>query len=161
MAPLNEKQTLKKLGIDAWDKLSREKFGNYIHLIPKVDKEVRLKILEQLPEILTFTTELVQTVVSAQRDITQKNHDTTSEVISALESILKSLDQLSQRPELTFEQIQYICDKQVEIAHLLVKLDENNKNFLVEVLKGVAGLGIAALAVIAVVFGAKELGDGG
>jgi hypothetical protein len=157
MTTLNEEQALKTLGIDSWRNLSKDKFLKYVTMVPDVSENVRLKVLDQLPGIMGFTKEFVQTIISEQRDITQKNSETTNIIIHSLEAIQSSIDQLSKQPNITFEQRQYFCGIQVEIAQIYLELDEHNKKFLSDIWDGVVKFGITVLGFVVLVLGGKFL----
>lgn len=154
----NESQVMDKLGIKSWRNLSKERFLEYIAVIPDVSEEVRLKIIEKLPECISFTKELVATMRVQHEKTLNENSKNTDGIINSLNAIQKSLDKISDRPELTFEDIKYICDKQMEIAKLYNELDKRNKDFLKYIWGGVVIFGIGVLAFIGSLLGNKYFG---
>lgn len=151
----NEKQVLDALKIKSWKKLSKEKFLEYVAIIPDASEEVRLKVLERLPECLGFTKDLLETMKAQQENIANHNTKVTEKIIESLNAIQKSLDNMGNKPKLNFKERQYICEKQMEIAKIYVALDSSNKDFLQKLWNGLVAFGGAALLLVGAVFGIK------
>ena len=130
-------------------------------MVPEVSEEARLKILEKLPECIDFAKELVATMKAQQENIAKHNTDITQNIIASLNAVQKSLESMGNKPDLTFEERKYFCDKQMEIAQMYIALNSTNKDFLQKLWKGVSTFGIVALFVIASVVGVRFLGGKG
>jgi hypothetical protein len=152
----SEEQLKKKLKIDSWRNLSKEKFLDYIALIPNVSEEIQLKVLENLPECLSFTKDLTETMKFQLEKIVDENSNTTSSVIKSLDAIQKSLDSFGSKPELSNEDLRYIIDKQMELAKMYIELSKDDKEFLDKIWSGVVTFGVVVLLFIGAILGLKK-----
>jgi O-phosphoseryl-tRNA(Cys) synthetase len=50
----NEDELKKALEIDTWKNLSRDKLIKFVAMMPDMDKELALKVVEQFPEFKRF-----------------------------------------------------------------------------------------------------------
>jgi len=112
-----------ELGIESWDEFTQEKFLEYISMLPDISEETRLKVIEQMPNTLDFTRDLLKTMIVQQENILNSNNKSIEATINSLNSIQKTLDKLSDQPNLTKEDIKYIADKQMELAYMYKSLD--------------------------------------
>ena len=65
----NEDELKKELEIDTWKNLSRDKLIKFVAMMPNMDKELALKVVEQFPEFKRF--------VSDALDVIEKRHEST------------------------------------------------------------------------------------
>lgn len=56
---INENQVKAAIGITDWRHLSKDKLMNFISILPDVDNEVAIKIIEQFPEFSKNSVEMV------------------------------------------------------------------------------------------------------
>lgn len=148
----NEEQIKKGLKIKTWRELSKDKFIQYLKLAPNIDKEVHLKILEQVPNFVSLTTEISKGALS----VAEKNKETTSEMLDILKEVITSFTDLSKQENISSEERRFIIENTIRIAEIINQMDERNKGFLKEVLKVVGWLGAFAIIVLGVVFGVKK-----
>lgn len=154
---LNDNQVMEKLGINSWRELSREKFMDYVAIIPDVSEEVRIKVLEQFPECIKFTNDLIEAMKSQQSEAIASNEKLINNSMNSLDAIQKALEKLIDRPDLSSEDIRYICDKQLELAKLYIELCKTHSGFLENVLKNFATFGVVVLTFVASFLGIKFL----
>lgn len=155
----DEKQVLKALNIGSWRNLSKDTFMKYMALVPDIDKETQLRILEHAPEILSFTKDMVEAMRTQQESAINKATDVTNKTIEALNAIQENFENMGNAADLTFEERTYFCDKQMELAHLYMRLDETHKKSVGEYLKtGLAYVGGALLLVLSGLLGIKVFG---
>lgn len=65
----NEDELKKAREIDTWKNLSRDKLIKFVAMMPDMDKELALKVVEQFPEFKRF--------VSDALDVIEKRHEFT------------------------------------------------------------------------------------
>ena len=153
----SEEQLKKKLNIDSWRNLSKEKFLDYVAIIPDVSEEIRLKVLENLPELLNFTKDLTETMKFQQEKIINANLNTNNAVIKSLDNIQKSLDSFGNKPDLSKDDLRYIVDKQMELAKMYIEFNKEDKEFLKNIWSGVVKYGLAVLLFVGSILGIKYL----
>lgn len=146
----SEIEVMRALEIDSWRNLSKDRVVRLASMIPDMDKEVALKVIEQLPEFTSFA---LQTL-----DVMEKRHESTLVQNSAsqervhlayqeLRVVLKGeLDR-----ELSWEQRKHILGLLMETAERESQKDSENKRFLDGLFNKAAMVG-AAVAALAVVY---------
>lgn len=150
---LTEQQVLKKLHIEDFRHLTKDKVIKMASLLDKMDPEVAKKALEQFPEfsgsIKSMLSEYKDTLdkcLESNKESTQSYYDSCNLIIASLQ---KQLDNQS----LTFEDKQYIIDKMLEVSKMMGDKDSENKKFIATLaVIGATTVGIAA-AVLSSVLG--------
>lgn len=97
---IDEEQLKEQLGINTWRELSKDKLFDFLQLSPSIDKELHLKILEQVPNFVTLTKEVLENITV----VVEQNEKSTTDVIEALKLIINSLDNFAQKDDLTEEE---------------------------------------------------------
>lgn len=148
---LTEDEIKKKLKISDWRNLSKEKVMQLIQMSPNIDKEVFLKILEQIPHLVDETKVIINAFkesvdASKSMSIETKKYYTTisNRILDLLES-----DKLSD--ELKIE----LKDLLVLIANKMDDLDNRDKVFMSAQLSKFWDYAGKALLVFATIFGVK------
>lgn len=148
---LTEEELKKKLKVSDWRNLSKEKVMQLIQMSPDIDKEVLLKILEQVPHLVDETKVIINAFkesidASKSMSIETKKYYTTvsNRVLDLLES-----DKLSD--ELKIE----LKDLLVLIANKIDDLDNRDKVFMSTQLSKFWEYAGKALLVFATIFGVK------
>lgn len=146
----DEKQIMNVLGIDSWNRLSKDKVLKFAAMMPDMDKEVMFKIIDQFPEFRVFAKDVLdnmekthESVINANRDNQKQNHETFSELRRILENELNK--------DITFEEKKYFIDKLFQLCDMEVKHDDKNKSFLKDIDKN-SLIGASLLLLAAVVW---------
>ena len=63
-AKMNEEQLKNLLRINSWRELSKDKLYDFIRLSPNLDKEVYIRIVEQIPNFVTLTSEIIKHIIA-------------------------------------------------------------------------------------------------
>ena len=148
----SEEQVKSILGINTWRELSKEKFLEYLKLSPRIDKDLHMKILDQVPNFVSLSNNIATSIV----ELAQKDKEVSLKTLDILHSIANALTDLSKKEFLTTEERMYVLDKLIEIAHIVSKIEERNKGFILTLAKVVAGIGTFALLVLAIAFGVQQ-----
>jgi len=147
----SEVQLKEKLGINNWRELSKEKLLQYMKLAPNIDKELHIKILEQVPNFIQLTNDITTNVIN----IAEKKKEVSVTVLNVLRTIAESLNELIKKDNITPEERMYAIDKVIELSRIIDDIDKRNGDFFDTVVKIAAGIGGFGLAVLAVVLGIK------
>lgn len=149
---LSEDQVKNKIGISSWKQLSKEKFFEYLKLSPQIDKEVHMKIIEQVPNYAELANQISKNIL----DLAEQKKDITSQTLSILKTISESLTDLAKKEFLTPEERNSILDRLMEMVRIIEKIEESHGGFTKEMVRIVSGIGALALVVLAVVFGVQK-----
>lgn len=161
---MTEKQVKKKLGIRSWDEIRKGDYVEFIEVLPKLDKDVLLRMSESIPHFLGFASDLVQTVRLVAEKSIEEDEASTKAIIEALSSIQNGLADLTKRENLSFEDMQYVCSQLMEIAGIYERMNKVNKEHsekrMKHIVNAVAGVATVLGAVILAVFGIKDNNSG-
>lgn len=157
---ISEEQVKKALGIQSFRNLSKDKVMKFVSLIPQMEKEVAIAIINQFP----VYAEQAGNMITCLRDICDRvlesNDKSQSDAVHAYQTVLNSLAKRLDSGELSVEDQKYFTEKMVEVADKVADLDKENKSFLLKVLTtgawvigGALLLGAALLGVNAEVSG--------
>ena len=152
-ANMNEEQIKNVLGINNWRELSKDKLFDFIRLSPNIDKEVYVRIVEQIPNFVTLTSEIIKNIIA----IGEQKKAITSEIIESLKLIVASLDKFAQKDDLTAEEKKLYMDALLDVAKILERINTNETEFLKEIIQRVAVIGSFALTVVAVILGLQKV----
>ena len=148
---INENAVKKALKIDSFRNLSKEKVMQFASMIPYMDKEVALKIIEQLPVYADFGRAAIEQYTKACDNILEKNEENQIAVIHGYQTILDVLAKKIEKEDLSEEERKAITEDMITVADKIAEADLNNKKFL-EKMGHLAlwGFGVAIVGLAAV-----------
>jgi len=159
----SDDEVKKALGIDSFRNLSRENVMRFAAMMPDMDKEVALKIVEQFPEFKAFALDAVGVMERMQQNALASNSESQVNVHQAWADVRAILKGQLDDPELAAEQKREILDLIMETARQESAKDTENKQFLKELTKYATGavVGIIVLGVVYVGgrFGLEQASD--
>ena len=148
----NEIEVKKALGIGSFRNLSRDNVMRFAAMMPDMEKEVALKIVEQFPEFKAFALDAVNVMQKVQENALAGNKESQAHVHQAWHEAREIHKGQLDDEELTWEQKKYLLDLIQETAREESAKDSENKKFLKEVTRdalltigGVVLLGVVAL----------------
>ena len=144
--PLTEQQVLKKLKIDDFRHLTKDKVVAMASMLDKMDPEVAKKALEQFPEFSKTMKEVVVEYKESLNKILSENGDSVRAYYDACDMVLSSLQKELDKDDLSFDEKKYIIDKMLEVTQMKGMKDTENKKLL-------AALGMCATVAVTVVAG--------
>jgi hypothetical protein len=151
MAYKNEVEIMRALGIESWSGLSKENMIRFAAMMPDMDTEVALKIIEQFPAFKEFATEAVDTIEKAHESTLSANRRSQRHVHQAFQEIREILKAELGKGDLSWEEKKFLIEKIQETGKLEFQKDSENKQFLDSVLKKVV-VGTIATVGLAVTF---------
>jgi hypothetical protein len=155
---ISEEQVKQALRINNFREISKDKIMEFVSLIPNMDKDVAISIINQFPAYAESAKVMVEQMNALCEGILRDNSDSRSEVISAYQKVLDSLATLLNREELDEQERRYVTEKMIMVADRIAAKDTENKEFLGGVLKyGVLILG-GALILGAAILGVSVKG---
>lgn len=154
-----EQQVKAALGISDWRNLSKEKVLNFVSILPDVDSEVAIKIIEQFPEFSKNSLMMVECLKDACQSVLEENKQSSNQSMEAYQKILDELSVLLKKENTTDVDIKYITEKMIEVADKISAKDTENKEFWSKVLNTLGGIVLGAVTIGAAVLGARFIGD--
>ncbi len=149
--PLTNEEVKQLLGVDDYGDITRDQIRIFVSEIPRIDKDVAIKAIEQFPDLADFTKEMVMKYNEISDKVIESNDTSAQRVLDAYENTLDIMSALAQRDGISFDERQWFAVKAVEIADRMAEFDKENKGFLRDVLKfgsWIVGGGIALCAAI-------------
>ena len=146
----NEAEVLEALNIPAWHALTRDLLPRLASMLPAMDKDLAAMIL---PKLSADAVQELSAVVKAALDSNDRNQDRLHEADMAMLAPLASAYSQADTPEERDEQWQRIR----EVREAKSAKDTENKEFWFNVVKVVAGVGVAVL--FAALYAARDVGD--
>jgi hypothetical protein len=146
-----EDQVKEALGIATWRNLSKDKVFQFAAMMPDMDKEVALKIIEQLPEYTQFLTASLEILEKEHESTLNSNLHSQDQVHGAYREIRETLRRKLDQGNLGWEETKYLIEQMMETGRQEFAKDSENKRFLDGIFKK-AALGAGAAAAMAVVF---------
>ena len=147
---LTEQKVLKKLGIDDFRHLTKDKVITMASMLDKMDPEVAKKAIEQFPEFAHTMKDILHDYKQTLDKTLEENGESVKLYYSSCDAIISSLQKELDKEKLSFDEKKYIIDKMIEVNKMKGDKDSENKKFLATM----AAVGVAAVGVVAGVLAA-------
>lgn len=147
---ISEKKALKRLGIDDFRHMTKDKVVSFLNMAPHMNPEVVKAAIEQFPEFKDMAVEMT----NALKDIVSKAFDSEKDsqkfFYESANGMLKSLQVQLQDENIDAEERAQIRDYMMQIIDMIAKKDAEHKKFVRDIVWG-AIAGVSALASAALV----------
>lgn len=100
----SEKDVMKRLNIDTWRNLSRDKFLAFVAEMPSMDKEVALKAIEQSPNFKSMVSETMTSFGQRYESAQKLSWKSQKKVHEAFHSYRETLNRELERANLSVEE---------------------------------------------------------
>lgn len=151
MSYKNEEDVKQALGIDSWRNLSKAKIIKFAAMMPDMDTEVALKIVEQFPVFKEFATDAIDAMEKAHKSTLKANKQSQQNVHQAFQEIREILKGELDRDELSEDMRRFIIEQIQETGKQESQKDSENKKFLDAAMSKVM-VGAAAVVALGIVF---------
>ena len=141
------------LKIDSFRNLSKDKIMEFVSLIPNMDKEVAIKIIEQYPSFAKLSESIVAQLNKMCGTALEKNEGSQRLTIQAYKQILDELSNELHTEDISKEEREKITKQMIEIADKISIKDTENKAFIDKIVKCGTGIAIFAFVLGAVILG--------
>lgn len=155
---VSEDQVKKALHIDSFRNLSKDKIMKFASLIPNMDKDVAISIINQFPAYAESSRNMIEQYNVMCDKILQSNDDSRRDAVMAYKTVLDDLSSLLKQDGVTPELQEKITDKMILVADKIADLHEGNRNFLEGIIKYGTPLIGGALLLGAVILGVNVKG---
>lgn len=150
---LTEQKVLKKLGIDDFRHLTKDKVITMASMLDQMDPEVAKKALEQFPEFAATTKEMLMEYKETLDKGLEANKESVQAYYDTCNSIIVSLQKQLDDEKLSFEERKYIIDRMLEVSKMMGEKDSENKKFIATLAVIGAAAACVATAVLASAIG--------
>lgn len=155
---VSESQVKNALNIDSFRNLSKDKIMEFVSLIPNMDKDVALSIINQFPAYSEMARCMVEQLGATCDTAIAENTASQSTVYAAYRKILDDLGEVLKRENITAEERDSISNKMIEIADKMAAKDSESKNFLAWIVKNKEYVISGALILGSVILGVNIKG---
>lgn len=146
------------LKIDSFRNLSKDKIMEFISLIPNMDKEVAIKIIEQYPAFAKLSESMVAQLNKMCDTALEKNEESQRLTIQAYKQILDELSNQLHMEDISKEEREKITKQMIEIADKISVKDTENKAFIDRMAKYRTGFAIGVVVLGAAILGVNIKG---
>lgn len=146
------------LKIDSFRNLSKDKIMEFVSLIPNMDKEVAIKIIEQYPAFAKLSESMVAQLNKMCDTALEKNEESQRLTIQAYKQILDELSNQLHMEDVSKEEREKITKQMIEIADKISVKDTENKAFIDKMAKYSTGFAIGVVVLGAAILGVNIKG---
>ncbi len=155
---ITEKSVKEALGITSFRNLSKEKIVEFISLIPNIDKDVAVQIINQFPAYSEMAGAMVAQLNAMCDNAIKEAGVSQKDSIAAYKLILSDLGELLKKDNISSEERADITDKMIMVADRISAKDSEFKDFLLNTLKIGAPIIGGALILGAAILGVNARG---
>ena len=132
---ITQEQVLKALNIESFRNLSKDKIMEFVSLIPNMDKDVAISIINQFLAYAELASNMVAQLNTMCDAALKENSISQKEVIESYKLILDSLSEVLKKDNISPEERAAITDKMILVADKISAKDTENKEFINNILK--------------------------
>lgn len=152
---MTEEEVKKELGVQDFRSITKDKLMQFVSIIPKLDRELAIKIIEQFPSYADMATSMVGNLIDLCNNALENSKITEKEAIEAYKYCLETIRSEIESEELTPEEKEKYNRQMIDVADKISEIDVRNKKWLESVIKyGSSVLGVT-LVVGAAILGVK------
>ena len=148
-----EDDVKKALGIQDFRSITKAKMVEFISLIPNMDKDLALSIINQFPAYSEFASTTIAALKEMCDSALTQNGHSQKDTIAAYRKILDELGEILKKENISAEERNEITDKMILIADKIAMKDSENKNFIKSLVKYTAAGVVTALVIGAAILG--------
>jgi len=143
---ISEETVKRALKIDSFRNLSKDKIMQFASMIPYMDRDVAIAIINQFPVLADFGKTAISAYMQMCDNILEKSKESQMAVIQGYQTILCALSKRMEATIITEEERKSITEDMISVADKIAEADLQYKKFLdrmgTKVMLGI--LGIAA-----------------
>ena len=152
---MTEEKVLKKLGIDDFRHITKNKVIKMASMLDRVDPEVAKKAIEQFPDFSNTAKEILKEYKESLDKSLELNADSVKSYYDACNSIISSLQKEVENENLSFEEKKYFFDQMIEVSKMMGEKDSENKKFIA----GCVALGAVVVTGVVAILGSALGGN--
>lgn len=144
---LSEKKVLKKLGIEDFRHMTKDKIVQFASMLPQMDPEVAKKALEQFPEFKDMAVEVVKNLQQSIEIGINSADRSQDQFYLACNKVIDLLNEQLNKDGLTDEKESEIRDNIMQVVSFMAEKDSEHKAFILSTVKTICAS--AAVIVLA------------
>lgn len=157
---LTENDVKRALRIDSFRNLSKDKVMEFASMIPDMDKDVAIAIINQFPSFADFGKTAISKYMETCDSLLKNNEECQASAIYSYQSILDTLSNRMETACNTEEERKAITEDMITVADKLAELDQKNKQFLKDMANKAFGGLFLITCIIGAVLGVKSTING-
>lgn len=155
---VSEEQVKEALQISNFREISKDKIMEFVSLIPNIDKEVAIAIINQFSAYADSANNMVAQLNVMCDNIIKDNNSSQKDAIEAYKIILQDLSELLKKEDISKEERDEVIEKMILVADKISAKDTENKVFLDGIIKYGAPIIGGALLLGAAILGVNVKG---
>lgn len=155
---ISEDQVKDALQINKFNEVSKDKIMEFVSLIPNMDKDVAISIINQFPAYSEAAKTMVDRLNVMCENVLKENNSSQKDVVQAYQLILSELAELLKKEDISAEERSVITDKMITVADRISAKDSENKEWLNQLVKYGAPIIGGALILGAAILGVNVKG---
>lgn len=157
---ISEKRVLKRLSIQDFRHMTKDKIMKFATMLPYMDLEVAKKALEQFPAFKELAGQIVIEYKNIVSNALTDNSESQMVFYTTCNSILESLNKELQKETLSQEERASVEEKMLNIAAMIAEKDSENKRFLLKVIAVVGFFATGIIGTAAAILGTNYQAPG-
>ena len=150
---MSEDEVKKALNISDFRSLSKEKIMEFVSIIPKVDKEVAISIINQFPNYADMAKNMVGGMRHLCDEALQDTKTGQKDVIESYRVVLETLKEQLNNENLTIEERNKITNDMMTIAEKIDNANEKYQTFVKDILKKVGSVTLCVVVLGVAILG--------
>lgn len=127
---VSEEAVKRALKIESFRNLSKDKVMQFASMIPYMDKEVAVAIINQFPVYADFGKLAIERYTEMSNSILENNRESQAAVVKGYQTILDALSKRMENEEISDQERKSITTDMIAVADKIAEADLNNKKFL-------------------------------
>lgn len=127
---ISEKSVKHALRIESFRNLSKDKIMEFASMIPYMDKDVAIAIINQFPVYVDFGKATIERYTQICNNILERNRESQVMVIHGYQTILDALAKRLEKENITEAERKSITEDMITVADKITEADRQNKKFL-------------------------------
>lgn len=132
---VTEEQVKEILKVDEFGTIREEKLIEFVTLIPQMDKEVAVSIINQFSSYADTAKYIIGQLKEMCETIIKENSSSQKDVVQAYMMVLDELGELLKQKDISENAKLEITDKMIAVADKIAIKDTETKQFLADILK--------------------------
>lgn len=156
----SEEEVKKELKIVDYNEITKEQVNNFIEMIPNIDKDVAMSMINQFPNYTKFATDTINTFSLLCNNAMKTADERGKASIAAYQKIIDTIAKHLEDGELSKEEREQDIEQMIDLAQKIENVNDKTNNHIFELIKEnsknvlkVAGL--LGVAVIGIAIGSK------
>ena len=132
---ISEEEVKEALQVNNFREISKEKIMEFVSLIPQMDKDVAIAIINQFPTYVESANNMIAQLTMMCDNIIKDNTSSQKDAVEAYKKILDDLGVLLNKEIISQEEREFITNQMILVADKIALKDTENKDFLIDIIK--------------------------